>query len=419
MLNARNNILAGAFVLLGLLLAVWVSFLLSDRSAFESTTRFIVRFPIASGASGLRRGSSVLLGGQPIGRVLLVDFQRGEGDRPLNVDVQVEVRADLALHENARILLEKPLLGSLSSINITDPGAGPAPRIAPAAIMPGMTAPPSFLADAGFGPEQSAQIKETIASIDATTKRLATLVEQNGSRIDTGVEDAQKMLADLRARLAEWSARIDSTTASLDKAAGRLEPILAKAEQGIDDAKGAIASIRSLVDENRSRIDTIVKNIESASTKFDKETVDSVNQALRDGRDALGTFSDAVSRVSALVGEETPNMRRTLANLRLMSDQLKLTAIEVRSQPWRLLHQPTTKEFSAQVLYDATRSYAEAASDLRAASEAMQAAAAITAARGADAPDLAQLTDKLNEAIAKYRQAETYLLDKLIEAEQK
>jgi hypothetical protein len=94
-----------------------------------------------------------------------------------------------------------------------------------------------------------------------------------------------------------------------------------------------------------------------------------------------------------------------------MSDQLKLTSIEVRSQPWRLLHQPTTKELSAQVLYDATRAFAEAASNLRAASESLQAAR--------PGSDTAHLSDELRTAVERYRTAEQALLDKLIENDRK
>jgi hypothetical protein len=97
-----------------------------------------------------------------------------------------------------------------------------------------------------------------------------------------------------------------------------------------------------------------------------------------------------------------------------MSDQLKLTAVEVRSQPWRLLHQPTTKELSTQVLYDSTRAYAEAASDLRAASEALQAVSVNTGAS-----DVSAMTQRLAEAMEKYRGAERALMDKLIETEGK
>jgi len=93
-----------------------------------------------------------------------------------------------------------------------------------------------------------------------------------------------------------------------------------------------------------------------------------------------------------------------------MSDQLKLTAVEVRSQPWRLLHQPTTKEFSSQVLYDATRAYAEAASDLRAASESLQ-------ATGGQQSE--EMVEQLTRAVAKYKAAEQALMDKLIANDKK
>jgi len=262
-------------------------------------------------------------------------------------------------------------------------------------------------------------VREAITSIEATMQNVAAIVERSGPKVDQGMDDAQAVLAQLRAKLDEWSARIDSTTANVDRASARLEPLLAKAELTLDDARTTIAAIRSLIDDNRSRIDATVASLERAAAKIDSDTIESVNVALREGKDALGVFSDAVSRVSALVGEQTPNLRRTLANLRLMSDQLKLTAIEVRSQPWRLLHQPSTKELSSQVLYDATRSYAEAASDLRAASEAMQAAAALHAAGAGGVPDLGMLSTRLGEAIAAYRQAETYLMDKLVEADRR
>ncbi len=417
MTNARNNVIAGVFVLLGVALAVWVSFLLSDRSAFRSTTTFAVRFPLDTGAAGLKRGSEVLLGGQPVGRVLAVDFARNPDSTPAHVDVEVEVRDDLPLFSDARVYLEKPLLGSLSSINIVSIGSPALPRIARGDVIPGATAPPSILGDAGFGPDQAAQVRDAIRAIDETMRRVASIVETSGPRVEAGVDDAAQLLADLRAKLDEWSLRIDQTTANIEQASARLDPLLAKADLGLDDARAGIASIRALIDDNRDRIDRTVANLEEASGKINAETIESVNTALREGRDALAVFSDAVARVSAVVGEQTPNLRRTLANLRLMSDQLKLTAVEVRSQPWRLLHQPSTKELQTQVIYDATRSYAEAASDLRAAGEAMEAAAALHAAGAPGAPDLARLSATLADAIARYRQAEQYLLDKLVEAE--
>jgi ABC-type transporter Mla subunit MlaD len=427
MSNARNNMIAGVFVLLGLLLAVWASFMLSDRSGFASTREFTVRFTLAQGAMGLKRSSPVMLAGQQIGRVLSVGFDTPAGDGvPTAVDVLVEVRSDLTIYENALINLEKPLLGSLSSINIIAVGSrevasprGSGPQIEAGEIVPGRIAPPGFLADAGLGPEQSAQIQSAIASIDAGIKRINDLIEQSGPQVQAGVADARAVLADLRQSVTAWREKIDTTLANVEGASGRLDPILSKVDAGVEDARAIVASVRSLIDDNRGRIDRTIASLESAAGKIDSQTIESVNAALRDGRDALGVFSESVAKVSATVTEETPSLRRTLANLRVMSDQLKLTAVEIRSQPWRLLHQPTAKEFEAQVLYDATRSYAEASSDLRAASEAVEVAAGLVAADRPGAPDLVTLTEAVTQALAKYRQAEAHLFDTLAEQERR
>lgn len=430
MANTRNNVIAGAFVLAGVGLAVFVSFVLADRSSYAATRSFTVRFTLSQGALGLKRGSSVNLAGQKIGRVLDVDFRRAKGGVPDAVDVRVEIRSDLTIYESATISLEKPLLGTLSSINISDvgtPGAVLSPQHNAVAIdegdvVAGTIAPPSFLADAGFGPSQSSQVQHAITSVEASVQRLSELIDRSAPAVESGVADARLLLTDLRTSIDQWSASVrtvlanaETTSINLSQASARLDPLLTKADAGLDDARAIVASVRTLVDDNKARVQNAIASMESAAGKIDQETVASVNAALKDGKDALHVLSESVSRISALVGEQTPSVRRTLANLRLMSDQLKLTAVEIRSQPWRLLQSPTTKELNAQVLYDATRSYAEAASDLRAASESLEAAAAL--AGRPDAPSLADLSAKLAETLARYRQAEQHLFDRLLEAE--
>ena len=103
-----------------------------------------------------------------------------------------------------------------------------------------------------------------------------------------------------------------------------------------------------------------------------------------------------------------------MANLRLMSDNLKLTAVEVRSQPWRALYRPTNKELSTQSLYDATRAFAEAASDVRAASETIESLAAGATTRTDDGRRIDEAGLALTEAMQRYRDAEQALLDILI-----
>ena len=422
----RNNILAGVFVLAGLALAVWASFVLADRAPLGGLRRFSIRFSIASGAPGLKHGSPVTLAGQQIGRVVDVTFEGSPGQAakpmsPRSVLVRVEVERRFAFYENARVNIEKPLLGNLSTINISNAGdpatvasaQGGDPELQDNEVIGGSISPPGFLADAGLGPEQIDDIRATLKSAKEATQRVNDLVGRAGPGVEKSLADAQAVIADVRDNIKHCSERLDAIGANAQAASERLNPMLDHADKVVSNADGLIDDARGAIKDNRPGIDAAVKNIESASAKLDRDTIALLNDSLKDARGALASFDTAVTRVSAMLTEQKPNIARTLANLRLTSDQLKLTAIEVRSQPWRLLHEPTTKELSSQVLYDATRQYAEAASDLRAASDALAAAASPDNAQHPDA--LGDLSSKVAEALDRYRKSEKLLLEKLVQ----
>lgn len=429
--GARNNIIAGLFIVLSLSLGVWASFLLSDRGV-TGGLGFKVRFSLAQGAVGLKKGSPVQLGGQQIGQVESVDFERGKGRLPTAVLVNVRVRGDLPLYDNALVYLDRPLLGTLSSINIADAGgpdstmevvppdgttparATPAPPVMLKAesIIDGSLAPPAFLAAAGYGPQQVQQVKRAITRLDTMLAKAEQAFDKTTPKLDDTLGDVRAIVADLRKNLGKWSEQADTIVADVRTASGKLGPLLENADAGVTDARGLITQARQVVSDNRDKIDRIIANADTIAARLDKQTAELLNGALADARAALGSASDVLRRFSAMLTEEEPGVRRTLANMRLMSDQLKLTAVEVRSQPWRLLHQPTTKEFESQVLFDSTRAYASAASDLRAAAEALQAA---TAPGATPTPDqVRDLTGRLSDSYAAYHAAENALLDTLV-----
>lgn len=422
--GGRNNLLAGGFVIASVLLAVWVSFKLADRSGFGSTREFTIRFSLREGAVGLKRGSIVTLGGQQIGRVLSVDFARaGPGALAEGVDVRVEVRADLTLYENAPVYLSLPLLGTLSSINFAGVGTPQAvasrggPAIEDGDTVAGRLAPPAFLAGAGFGEDQANQVRQAINMLEGALSRAQKLIDANAPLIDRTLADIQSTATSLRASVEQWSRQADAVMANAARASERIDPLLSSAQQGVDDARALVADARAALGENRAAIDDIIARLQSASQKLDTSSLDLLNSTLASAKEALAGFDEAIGQVAGLVAQETPGLRRTIANMRLMSDQLKLTAIEVRAQPWRLLHTPSTKETESQVLYGAVRSYAQATGDLRAATEALAAVAGSPNPPGDES--LAEVTRRVNEAYEQYRIAQRYFLDKLIDKERK
>lgn len=427
----RNNVLAGLFVIASIVLGVGVAFMLTDRGPGAGGMPFFIRFSIDDGAAGLQRGSPVLLGGVQVGRVKSVAFETTSAGEATGIKVEVEVRPDLIIQEDAGIYLEKPLLGTLSSINIASVGAGTiaqpqgaSARIEKGDIVMADIAPPGFLAQAGFGPEQVQQLQNTLKSLEKSVANVEQLIDKNSPEVTTAVGDIRATISQARASFDEWDASVKRTLASAENATNEVAKATDQAEVLMNDARAAVASgkallddARTIVNDNRKNIEEIIANVNGATGKINTETVALLNDALRDARSAMAQAQQSLADVNNLITEQRPNIRAGMANFRLTAEQLKLTAVEVRSQPWRLLHQPTNKELSSQVIYDATRSYAEAASNVRAAAETLS-----ELSLRPNAMSDAELTRKLGEvgqelvkSMQEFRQAEDGLLDKLIE----
>ncbi|GIK20293.1 MAG: MCE family protein [Leptolyngbya sp. PLA2] len=415
--NPRNNLIAGLFLLGGVALAVFASFVLSDVNITRTET-YVLHFDLHEGATGLDRDAEVRLGGQPVGKVTKIDFDKEAG---YAVEVVIKIRKDIPLFADAVVRLEVPLLGSASVVNIVSlgtPGAGPAEG-----PIDGRIAPPALLAQAGYGDEQRAQLQSILERLDRGTEKMMKFVEdadpdltKNVSRI---VADVRDMIRDARERWPEWSASITTTiersnefSTKLRDLADRAGPILDKGEAFLDSAKGAI-------DENRPRIDRIVENVESVTAKVNDEWIPRGTHLLDRTAAGVNCFVEIGEEAHAFVRANRPTIDGILADSRLAADQIKLATVEIRSQPWRLLHRPSTKELETQLLYDSARSYAAAVSDLRAASQALDALLASTQARptvsAAEAEQIAGWRDQLVRAFARYAEAEQRLFEQMMQ----
>ncbi len=428
--STQNNILAGSFLLASVTLAVVASFVLSDiGQRLKKTNEYLVHFTIAQGAMGIKIGSPVLLGGQPVGKVSGVTIVPDSGTgrvRGGSIDVAVQVDAQYVLYDNALFYLEKPLLGSLTSINIASMGVkelvkgdqqiGPGPELASGERIAGSIAPPSFLADAGVGSEQVLDLKQIIAQAKEAVEKINGLIDGN-SELVTGTltdirgaaKDARGAVKEATDKVPDWTKRIDSILASADTTAADFPKLKDKIGTLIDDGGHLIGDARSLINDNRSQIDAFIDNLDVAAATV-RENIDPL---AKQAREAMSSFESLSTRLDTIVSTESPSIRRTLANARLASEQLKLTMMEIRAQPWRLLVQPDTKEIQEQLLYDSARSYAEAVSDLRAASESLES----TIGQGAQAPggveEILDRKKELDAAFVKYRETEKKLFEQL------
>ncbi|MDX9911323.1 MAG: hypothetical protein RBS39_05790 [Phycisphaerales bacterium] len=434
----RNNLLAGGFLVGAIVVAVVMSFVLSGIE-MGKRSKYLVEFSLVTGAPGIQPGSPVKVGGQQVGKVREVRIANGPDGVPRNVEVEIEVRASIGLYEDAWVFLEKPLLGALSSINIPHVGVGDVPvpqggnpRLAPGERLEGKIAPPAFLADAGFGPDQSKQLQQAIGNIYKITEDVRVAVERIAPAIPDAVDgasvavtDVRTIAGDIRTNWPKWRDEFSFASERFATASDELAKASTGANEGVSETRELVARARDTLDDNRPRLDAIVANTDDLMRGLQDGTRPAINAAV-DRWYAAGTRADdTLARAQTLMVQESPTIRGALANLRLMSDQLKLVALEVRQQPWRLLVRPDTRELEGQLLYDAARTYADAVSDLRAASESLSALASNApdaspdasgaASRMVDTEAIGAMSEEVRAAFEKYRAAEAELLKRMAE----
>jgi ABC-type transporter Mla subunit MlaD len=432
-LISRNNVVAGLFLILSIVLAVAISFILTDvQDRFAKRTEYIVEFPTDVGVAGLQPGADVTFGGLSVGKVKSIG-EKIEIDPQSGLEIVrrhhviVGLRSDLVLYEDAYADLTLPLLGGVSRINIASAGSGsyeggpsdPNASLDPGEALRGRFAP-SILTQLGFTTEEALAIKETIHEVRAISENVGEVSEsmkrmalQLEPEFGQGVEDGRSTIANVREFTEKlngeegWSTRVDSILGSADDAAKKLEPVIA-------DTKATINEARGLIEENRPKVTSILDNVNATTERVKIETMEQVNELLDKGTLALGLYKDVADNANSILLTNQPKIASTLDSARDIGVQGKLMVEELRAQPWRLLKKPSEDDLRREPIYEAARSYAGAVSDLRVASEALDAAVLRAAQGGTGSVDeIRQIADVVDEAYARYGEAERALLERL------
>lgn len=409
MSSQRNNLLAGVLVTLAIIGSVIAVIVLAGGAEQLGRETYIVTFDLATGAKGLTPGAEVQIGGKKIGAVKDTIYVVEDGVIT-GIDVPIGIDKSIVLRDGAKPYLEVPLLGSQSVINFPTVGTGnPIPA---GARMRGTIAPPSFLAQAGYGEEQASQVQNIIKNADdAITDFKATAAS------------ARNIADDASEKWPTWSGRIDSITEKADATLTKGPEIAEDIQARVDQLENVLTTTQGYLDENRENVKAALASFRSIGEKGD-QFADRLNGEIKDAALALlekgkSTLDDAkvfVGNAAELLAEQRPTIRKTFANVRLAADQLRDTLIEVRRSPWRLIYRPDTRELNFELLYDAARSYAGAVSDLRAASESLES----LVASGASDPQMLRqgsvddLLADVQRAMDSYKQAENRFMEHLL-----
>ena len=429
--SQSNNIRAGAFILCGLALGIAVFIILSGWNPFQSRNSYTVRFTVEQGVDGLASGSDVKVGGLLKGMVTGISPQFAKNDskneKLESILVDFNVDTDVKLWSNASVTRYMPLLGGGAWLNFDSVGfpktadkEGGTPLKQGGELTANVTG--GILATL-LGPSDAARTSDALKNIDKFTMFLTDIPKAWNQDIIPILENANSMVASLRGDYGDWSKKIttfleraDSAALKLDNGLDDIPPLLASAQKDLDD-------VGAILDENAPKISETMDNIvvmtqdgKMVISDLRTESLAKINQILTTGEEGIDSLTNTLNRIDSEVAVRMPDISMMLANLRQASAQLKLTALEVRRSPWKLLYTPSTTEVAHENLYESARSFVMATNELESASMAFREVFEIDPEILKRQPELKNEVEKyVFDALGRFKKAQERLFSEIVD----
>jgi hypothetical protein len=419
--QGANNVKAGLFVLVAIVIGLIVIFVLGDlRQALlgQPMSTYTATFPVSDGVGFLQKGSPVRIGGIAVGEVAVVKIDATQ-DPLQQIDVTFFVQSDIALYTNATAVVGSGLISAESFITISSVGwdaahqtsdvsGDPGERLTEDMILVGT--PSGGMLGALLGAEASASVKELVSRLEDEGHVLEWIIGADAANsFSKGTETLGTVFQSMKTEgyVVEWMLG-KPAAADIQGSFHNLEEVIARVRSdwlGTDEQEGWSMEISALLDKGKALAETvqIIRDFMAKNQAVFQEVINDVQAAANDG-------STVIADLRAHMPLWSENVGTMLANLDLMSQQLVLLIAEARNAPWRLLYQPSTKEVSNELLYEASRNFVFGAADLKSASESLD---RLVKARGdllnTDAADFTLLRNNLLEAVRRYERAQTQL----------
>jgi ABC-type transporter Mla subunit MlaD len=436
MTTQRNTLQVGIVTVIVVAVFLVVLLWISQRIGGEMQ-QISVHFSPSPAMPTLVPGSAVLVGGQKVGRVLAAkllpqtstDKTTGEPKEAFFVLVTAEVSKGLVLRSDCQVFAEGPPLGGDGVVKI-DLGKSkermPSGQVIQGADPGGFGAVLATLQgefDAKNPDSLLGQIKSQLdpnAEVSLMAKLLQSFSDINALTAsmnkELSVEEKDALLAKIHAVIDN----LNTTTASLRAELESQKPtvLLGKLHGAMDAMNDGLGTISGMLKSNEPSINRTVeyveKTAENIATETDAGRADSLmahfkkastqlNEALED----IHTVTDTTRQVIVLNRE---NVNKLLANFKEASDHIKTGVKYVLLHPWRLLNEPKVAEIKQEAIFDAARSFSEAAGQIDDATAQLRALAELYNGNiPAGDPDLACILAELKLTRDRYQKAEQEL----------
>jgi len=407
--KSQNNIKAGIFVTISILVGMSVIFVLGDFKAMfgPRSNEFIVTYPVTSGVGGLGSGSFVDIGGIQVGQVSSVELDVQPSGPLTMIEVEFFIPATITIREDAVVSVRSGLLSSDSWLSFTSMGTD-GRILEPGDVLEGSS---MSMLDTLLGAESADNLSATLESMSVIANKLEregaliewVLGEESADIFRGAIDEGNELLALLNQDWQEWSGEIDKVMAQADAFAQAMENV----SELINDNSGTFQDIVENIDEAIASAAACVKEFRETSWPQVEDFIDRAQVTISEVQDVVG---DVKIRSGAWLSD----IDSTFANLTIASQQLNQLLTEVKASPWRLLYRPTDMQLGQELVYEASRNFVFGAADLKAAADSMQ---RLIDARGAalapDDPQLRVIRENLLRSVERYQQAQEQLMDVL------
>jgi len=436
MAQERNAFKVGLVTLIATLtffvILLWIS-----KGVGGKMQQITVRFKSSPAMPTLAPGSTVLVGGQKVGRVLSAELlpqtfeakDKEEAVESFGVLVKAEISRDLVLRSDCQVFAEGPPLGGDGVVKI-DLGKAK-DKIKPGQVIEGAD-PGGFgavLASLqgefdGDNPDSLlGQIKSQLdpkGEASLMAKLLQSLNDVNAVTASLSKQMNAEERETLLAKIHQVMDNISSTTAALRAEMDSQKPtvLLGKVHLAMDAMNDGLGTVAEVLKSNEPRINRTFENIEKTTqniaTETDPANADSLmahfkkaSVQLNSSLDDINIVTDTTRQVVVLNRE---NINKLLSNFKEASDHIKTGVKYVLRHPWRLLNEPKLAEIKQEAIFDAARSFADAASQIDDASAQLKALAELHDGNiPMSDPDLARIQAELKKTQQRYQKAEQEL----------
>ena len=444
-LRQANNMKAGIFVTLALIVGLVVIFMLGDlwtKVFGPSLVSYRTTFSVVDGVGYLQTGSEVRVGGIKVGQVDQVSFETAS-DKPVEViDVTFSIPADIALYSNAVATIKNGLISADSAISISSVGFDAGNKPWDSKKAPGMLLKPGESFDGTgstgmlgslLGPESSEHVASTLINVDEISEKLngqgGMFEALLGAQADADLDQTLANFSDISTRLKtdgyilQWVLGAPSSE-EVRRALSNIDAMIADAEDRwssswsneisstLSNLDSTMERVNRIVSDNEEKLNAIVSDVADFTRTANDEWSSKVTAILDSGSSALINLDTVIADVENQSPLMLQNLGQTLANLNVGSQQLNRAIAEISSSPWRLLYRPTDKEYGNELLYEAARNFSFGAADLRSATGSLQ---RLLEVRGdevsADDEDLMMIRDNLVESFRRYERAQQQLME--------